>query len=104
MAQFDVFANPVAAARRAYPLVIHLQSDLLPGSTDIVVAPLAPHRELAGGSGRLSPVVAIDDEPYAVLVRSLTNLPASDLKRRIANLARYRESLLGAVDLLFYGV
>lgn len=104
MARFDVYRNPVVAARGAYPLVIALQSDMLPVHADIVVAPLAPRRQLPGVAGRLAPIVQVDDEEYVVLVRSLTHLPARDLARRAAHLAQYRESLLGAVDLLFYGV
>jgi hypothetical protein len=40
MAQFDVCINPIIAARRAYPLVIKLQSDLITGGATVVVAPL----------------------------------------------------------------
>jgi hypothetical protein len=49
-------------------------------------------------------VVEIDAEEYVVLVEYMTTVPARELPRRVANLARYRDELLGAVDLLFYGV
>ena len=42
MAQFDVFVNPIVAARRAYPFVAVLQSDLADTGRDRIVAPLAP--------------------------------------------------------------
>lgn len=104
MTQFDVFPNPVTVARRAYPFVICLQSGLLADESDQVVAPLAPRRNLPGTRSRLFPAVRIDDEEYVVLVTRLFTLPARELPRRTANLARQREILLGAVDLLFYGV
>ncbi len=104
MAQFDVFANPVVAARRAYPLVVILQSDLIAAGDEKVVAPLAPRRGVSAVAGRLSPVVQIDETEYIVLVQSLTKYPARDLGRRSANLTHHREALLGAVDLLFYGI
>jgi toxin CcdB len=104
MTQFDVFPNPVTAARRAYPFVICMQSGLLTDESDQVVAPLAPRRHLTDAKSRLLPTVNIDDEEFLVLVPRLFTLPARDLPRRTANLARQREVLLGAIDLLFYGV
>ncbi len=104
MAQFDAFPNPVPSQRRVFPLVISLRSDLIPAASDAVIAPLAPRKQLAGVAGRLSPLVQIDQEEYLVLVERLTTIPLRDLPDRIANLARYRDALLGAVDLLFYGL
>lgn len=49
-------------------------------------------------------MIAIDDTEYIVLIDRMVNLPTRDLSRRVANLGRNREVLLGAIDLLFYGV
>jgi toxin CcdB len=102
--QYDVFVNPVTSARRAYPLVLCLQSDLVAGGTEAVVAPLAPRRSLTGAAGGLTPIVQIDQLEYVVLTNSFTSLPARDLDRRIANLAGDRLKLMAAVDLLYFGV
>jgi hypothetical protein len=40
MAQFDVFVNPISQARRAYPYVAVLQSDLAEAGPERIVAPL----------------------------------------------------------------
>jgi toxin CcdB len=104
MTQFDTFPNPVPASRHGYPLLVCLQSALLSERTQQVVAPLVPRRNLPGTGSRLAPVVQIDAVEYVVLIPSLMALPAGELTRRVANLARHREALLGAVDLLFYGV
>jgi toxin CcdB len=104
MTQFDTFPNPVHASKRAYPLLVCLQSALLAERSSQLVAPLVQRRNLAGTGSRLAPVVQIDDVEYLVLIPSLMTMPATELSRRVANLARYREQLLGAVDLLFYGV
>lgn len=104
ISQFDTFPNPVTAARKAYPLVVCLQSELVAGGATRVVAPLAPRRALADVSGRLAPVVSVDDSGYVVLVDRIVNLPVRDLSHRVANLGRHRDALLGAIDLLFYGV
>lgn len=103
MPQFDVFRNPDAASRRVFPFVVSLQSDLVDVASDRVVAPLAL-RERVPGTGRLTPVVQLDGDDYVVFIRTLETLPARLLPRRVANLARHRDALLGAVDLLFYGV
>jgi toxin CcdB len=102
--QFDVFANPVPASRRGYPLVVALQSALLASGGDQVVAPLAPRRHIPGASNRLAPVVRIDDEEFVVVIPRLATLPTRELPHRVANLSNHREALLGAIDLLFYGV
>jgi toxin CcdB len=106
MTQFDIFPNPIPASRHVYPLLVSMQSTLLADRKSQVVAPLVPRRKLSGAAAdsRLAPVVKIDDDEYVVLVPALMTLPAVELSRRIANISRYRESLLGAVDLLFYGV
>jgi toxin CcdB len=104
MAQFDVHPNPDHTSRTQYPFVVCLQSGLLADRASQVVAPLVPHSGLATRTGRLAPVVTIDDAEYAVLVTSLETLPGNLLPHRIANLSSHREALLGAVDLLFYGV
>jgi toxin CcdB len=102
--QFDVFPNPVAASRRAYPLVVCMQSDLFALASDRVVAPLALRRDLPGAMTRISPPAQVDQDEYLVLVSTLVTVPAPMLSRRVANLASHREELLGAIDLLFYGV
>jgi toxin CcdB len=104
MSQFDVFANPVTSARRAYPLVVCLQSDLIAGGADVVVAPLASRRSVPGTIGRLTPIIRIDEQDYVVLTNSLTSLPAKALQQRLANLSSYRQSLTAALDLLFFGI
>jgi hypothetical protein len=84
--------------------VICLQADLIAGGATRVVAPLVPRRSIPGTPGRFTPVIAIDDTEYIVLIDRMVNLPTRDLSRRVANLGRDREVLLGAIDLLFYGV
>jgi len=104
MTQFEVFANPIAAARRAYPFVVVLQSDLAEGSRDRVVAPLAARRAMAPVAGRLTPVVRIGADEYVVLVPGLTSVSARDLVAVAGSLVEARRELLAAVDYLFFGI
>jgi toxin CcdB len=104
MAQFDVHRNPVPAARRAYPWVVVMQSDVAASGRSRLVAPLAPRAAFASSPGRLAPVARFVDEEFVVLVPSLVSIPARDLESPAGSIAAQRAELLAAVDLLFYGV
>jgi toxin CcdB len=104
MLQFDTFTNPHPRSRRHYPLVVCLQSALVDGRSNQVVVPLVPRDALAGTGSPIAPVVGIDEREYVALVPMLASVQTRELTDRVANLSRHRDELLGAVDLLFYGV
>lgn len=104
MTQFDVFANPVTRARRAYPYVVLLQAGVAQTGHDKVVAPTAPRAAFPAIPGRLTPVVTIEQNDFVLLVTSLTTLPGSCLRTAMASLADRREDILAAIDYLFFGV
>jgi toxin CcdB len=101
--QFDVFANPIAAARRNYPYVVILQSNFVDGGRDQIVAPLVPRKSLPAIAGRLTPIVTLESFEFVVLVPALAGVRRHDLRVRVASLAAARTEVLGAVDLLFFG-
>jgi toxin CcdB len=102
--QFDVFVNPIIAARRAYPYVVMLQSDFAQGARDQIVAPVVPRRSLADVAGRLTPIVTVESVEHVVLVPALTGVRHRDLGVRVHSLAAARAELLAAIDYLFFGV
>ena len=102
--QFDVYPNPIARARRAFPLVIVLQSNLAETGHDRVVAFLAPKTAMQATTGRLTPIVDVEGRAFVVLIHLLTNLQATDLKNATANLGANRERIVEALDWLFLGV
>ena len=104
MPQFDAFVNPIAAARRHYPFVLVLQSDLVAGGREQIVAPLAPRKSLGEIAGRITPIVVVESAEYVVLVPALAGIRRRDLEVRVASLAGARTEVLAAVDLLFFGV
>jgi hypothetical protein len=53
--------------------------------------------------GRLIPIVKVENRDYALLVPSLTTLPAIDLQHVVTNLADERMRVLAALDYLFIG-
>jgi toxin CcdB len=102
--QFDVFVNPVVAARPAYPLVVVLQSDFAATTRDRLVAPLVPRSALNPIAGRLTPIVEIDSKEHVVLVADLAGVRQRDLPKPVCSLAARRADLLDAIDYLFFGV
>jgi toxin CcdB len=102
--QFDVFVNPIAAARRAYPFVVVLQSDFAQGARDQIVAPLVPREALGKITGRLTPIVVVESSEHVALVPALAGVRRRDLGECISSLAANRSDLLAAIDYLFFGV
>lgn len=104
MTRFDVYTNPLPAARHAYPYVVLLQSDVTADGRDRIVAPLAPSRSLMPVAGKLTPVVRLGTTEYVVLVHALAAMRARDLVDPRGSLAESRAAMLAAVDYLFFGV
>ncbi len=102
--QYDVYRNPVAAARRAFPYVVVLQHDLAEAGPDRVIAFLAPFAAMPAAPGRLLPTVDVGSERFRLLVPSLTNVPLKALGAVVGNIAEEREKIVRAIDWLFLGV
>jgi toxin CcdB len=104
MAQFDVFVNPIVATRRAYPLVVVLQSDFARDARDPIVAPLVPRQSMPTVAGRLTPIIAFHGAEHVALVPALMGIRSRDLAELRGSIAAARSELLGAIDYLFFGV
>jgi toxin CcdB len=104
VAQYDVLDNPIARARRAFPFVAILQSDLADTGSDRIVAPLVPSAEIANVVGRLMPIVKVRGVDHALIVPRLAAVPAAELRAAKDNLSSYRGEIVAALDLLFLGV
>ncbi len=100
----DVFPNPIARQRRAAPYVVVLQSAVADTRRDRIVAFLVPRTELPGASARLMPAVTVAGREMLVLMPSLTNVPASELRAAVGNIAPDRDRLVAALDWLFLGI
>jgi len=104
MAQFDVFVNPFAATRRAYPFVVAMQSDFTINGGEQLVAPIAPIDYAPPTSRRVMPTVALQGNDLVVVVPRITVIPTRDLIERVSSIAAARDELLAAIDYLFFGV
>jgi toxin CcdB len=104
VSQYDVFDNPIPQARRAFPFVAVLQSDIADTGRDRIVAPLVPRTRIAGTAGRLTPVVKVASVDHVLLVPRMTSVPANDLRTVRDKLLLYRGEIVAAIDYLFIGV
>jgi toxin CcdB len=102
--QFDVFDNPIPQARRDFPFVVALQSDVASTGRDRIVAPLVPRKRMAKLAGRLTPVVSVEGVEHVLLVPRMTSVAAADLRAIRAQLAAHRNDIDSAIDFLFLGV
>jgi toxin CcdB len=103
MRQFDVFANPFPRSRGRQPFLVALQSDLLARSLDtVVVAPLeaSEHGKYAD---RLNPQIAIEDKVFRLIAQEIVTVRKSVLGETRGSLARERDQIIAALDLLFTG-
>jgi toxin CcdB len=102
--QFDVFDNPISRARRDFPFVAILQSEVANTGRDRIVAPLVPRKRMAKLAGRLTPVVSVAGVEHVLLVPRMTSVAAADLRITKAQLTIYRDAIVSAIDFLFLGV
>lgn len=104
MAQLDVFVNPIARARRVYPYVAILQSDLAETGDERIVAPLAPRARVTGTAGRLTPHVRVLEVEYVLIVPAMAAIAAGELRELRGQLTGHRDAIVAALDYLFLGV
>jgi toxin CcdB len=102
--QFDVFDNPISRARRDFPFVAIVQSEVANTGRDRIVAPLVPRKRMAKLTGRLTPVVSVAGVEHVLLVPRMTSVAAADLRITKAQLINYRDAIVSAIDFLFLGV
>lgn len=102
MAQFDVFRNPAASARRSVPYLVVLQSDLTAGGETVIVAPLA-RKSGAGQKAQLQADVVVEGESLVVLFSAMGAIRSRDVGPVIAALPGLRDVLMPAVDRIFLG-
>jgi toxin CcdB len=104
MMQLEVFANPLVGARRAFPYVVVLQSDVSVQGRDRIVAFLAPRSQVAPVVGRLTPIVDVAGKEFVILMPWITNVPESELRTAVGDLTPFRDRIVDAIDWLFLGM
>ncbi|HXG27520.1 MAG TPA: CcdB family protein [Nevskiales bacterium] len=105
MAQFDIYENPNTDTAQLIPYFLDVQSNLLSDLSTRVVVPLCRPEAVDGKPmARLTPSFQIRGKPYVLLTPELAGLPLKELGGRVTNLARARDEIIAALDLLFTGI
>jgi toxin CcdB len=104
VSQYDVLENPIPRARRAFPFVTVLQSELADTGRDRIIAPLVARTRMPGVSGRLTPIVKVMGVEHVLLVPRMAPVAIADLREVKDRLAPYRNEIVAALDFLFLGV
>jgi toxin CcdB len=103
VSQFDVVENPFARSRDRQPFLVALQSDLLTRALDtIVVAPLEP-KGSATFADRLNPEIDVDGQPFVLIAQEIVTVRKSVLGKSHGSIAKDRDKVIAALDLLFTG-
>jgi len=105
MPQFTVHRNPNQDTKATYPLLLDIQSDLIADLSTRVVVPLCPASVMKGKVIKtLMPVFEIDGKPYAMVTPQLAGIPTKQIGARVADLAKRRDEIIAALDLLTTGI
>ncbi len=104
MKQFDLYVNPVDAARRAYPYVVVMQADVTGGAGGSrLVAPLVSLSKFNPPSTRVLPIISLDSQRFVVVTPALESFPVGELRDHVGTAVDFRDDLLNAIDFLFFG-
>ena len=101
MARFDVYANPDSSERRAVPYLLDVQNDYLNGLETRVVVPLCSANLVPFRAKGLNPELQVGAKAVVMETAAIGAIPAGELKRPVANLARDQLTIQEALDTLF---
>jgi toxin CcdB len=105
VAQYDVYANPNAQQRQAFPYLVELQSDQLDHYATRLMMPLA---RLSGAPAhlprRLTETVEVEDEHLHLAAHLCAPVPAKLLRRPMTSLQHEASVFVDALDAVVSGV
>ena len=102
MARFDVYPNPDPDDRAEIPYMLDIQNTFVEVETRVVV-PLFTASLFKGMVRDLNPQLVVQGKKVILNTSALGAIPASDLRRPIANLASDQALIQGALDTLLGG-
>lgn len=103
MAQFDVYANPNPATKRAIPYLLDVQADLLDDLATRVVVPLYAATAATKAAQHLNPRFQIKRTTVIMSTAELAGVPLAALGERIGSLRDHRAEIIAALDFLISG-
>ncbi len=105
MAQFDLYPNPNAAYREAWPWVVDVQHELLASLQTRMCIPLALQKPSSTAlPKRLFPALAFKSIRYTLLSQLAAPIHSGRLKKAQGSLAAYRAEIQASLDAVVAGV
>lgn len=104
MAQFDVYANPIAEQRKRVPFWVDIQSDFLRHLETRVILPLPRVGDPALLIEGLNPTFKVNGISVYADTGNMAAFPQRLLKRPAATLKNESHGLISALDFLISGV
>jgi toxin CcdB len=99
VAQYDVYAHPVPAAREGFPYLIDVQSERLSALPSRLVMPLQRlPRAPQGLPRRLVQTVDVNGETLYLAAHQCAAVPAKLLKKPVASVAVQAAAVIDALD------
>ncbi len=104
MAQFDVYPNPNARTRDAYPFLVDIQSPVIAELATRIVIPLATGSALRGGTlSGLVPEISYRGQALLLMTPQLSSVPAKILNNPVGSLEHFRTEIIAALDFAVSG-
>ncbi|MGH8728562.1 MAG: CcdB family protein [Burkholderiales bacterium] len=104
MAQFSVHRNANPKTSKAVPYLLDVQSDLLESLVTRVVVPLILAKQFGLAAKKLNPSFEIDGEAVSMSTAEIAGVPVKALGEQVCSLGDWRDDIVAALDLLFYGI
>jgi toxin CcdB len=101
VARFDVYANPDTSERKLVPYFLDLQNEFLEGLDTRVVVPLRAAQSVKARLRNLHPEVEVEGRKVVMDTPALAAIPATELRRAVANLHDQGLIIQDALDTLF---
>lgn len=103
MARLDIYDNPIAEDRDAFPYVMEIQSDLLYRFVERVCVPLAVPDAFPGMTHRLNPPITLQGRTVHVHPFSIAVFHASELRNPVGHARPDALTIDTALDMLLRG-
>ena len=98
MAQYDVYERSTGDG-----YLLDVQSDLTRGLNTRIVVPLLRSDSAPLPAKRLNPIFEIAGERVVMVTQFMAAIPASELRRPIGSLDHEHDSVVNALDMIFFG-
>jgi toxin CcdB len=102
MKQFDVYRLRPSRGEGAGRLVVILQHDTTEKLETRIVAPLAEPSTIPPAE-RLRPIIKLEGIEHVLVVDRIAAVVRATMGQRVGNVARHRDEIVSALDLLFTG-